>query len=507
MLYPKDSIMSPDRPSGTSSPAEQSWTPRLIFSLASIVLLLEMLTLSYLMISMALPSISAHFHTGQGAWLLTGFLLVGAISSPLLGKLGDMYGKRKVMLGCIAVSAVGSLLCALAANFAMLLLGRALAGFIAPCVFLGYSLIRDVFPPKTIGLAVSIATSGLGLIAVPAPFFAGWLIDNSGFRGIFWVLVVGSVVFGTMIAVSTDESSVRVRSRIDVLGAVLLGAGIGGVFVALSLGPSWGWSATSTLGYLFGGLALIIVWVVSAGMIREPLLELRVLRRRPILLITLSSACCYGCATTFAVVLPMLIMTPRALGLGYGFGVSAKGYALYQTPFGVMVVVGGAIVGLLMGRRGRPRPLLLLGALLLALAYALVAVEHQDRVLLLVFSAMAGAGTGLAYGATPNLLIEAVSPQLQASTASVVNVAQSVMSAALPVIAFAVLNNSFIVRLPGGSHGAILYTEKGFEVAFLIGAAAAVIGAVSAMALPRRIQQITVSGVSDAADTAPAVVG
>lgn len=497
--------MSPDTPSGTSSPAEHSWTPRLIFSLASIVLLLEMLTLSYLMISMSLPSISAHFHTAQGAWLLTVFLLVGAVSSPLLGKLGDLYGKRKVMLGCIAVSAVGSLLSAIAVNFAMMLVGRALAGLIAPCVFLGYSLIRDVFPPKTVGLAVSIATSGLGLIAIPAPFFAGWLIDNSGFRGIFWVLVAGSVLFGTMIAVSTEESSVRVRSRIDVLGAVLLGAGIGGVFIALSLGPSWGWSTTSTLVYLFGGLVLIIAWVVSAGVIREPLLELRVLRRRPILLITLSSACCYGCATTLAVLLPMMIMTPGALGLGYGFGVSAKGYALYQTPFGLMVVVGGAVVGMLMGRRVRPRPLLLLGALLLAAAYALVAFEHHDRVLLLIFSAMAGTGTGFAYGATPNLLIEAVPPQLQASTASVVNVAQSVMSAALPVIAFAVLNNSFIAQLPGGSHGAILYTEKGFQVAFLIGAVAGLIGAVLALALPRRIQQIAVSDAGEVEGTAPVV--
>ncbi|MBC7302582.1 MAG: MFS transporter, partial [Nocardia sp.] len=175
------------------------WTPRLIFSLASIVLLLEMLAVSYMMISTALPSIAAHYETTQGAWLLTSFLLVGAVTAPLIGKLADMYGKRKALLGCVAVATAGSLLSAIAGSYAVLIAGRALTGLLIPCLFLSYSLIRDVFPAKAIALAVSIATSGMGLIAIPAPFLTGWLIDNFGFRSIFWFFVIGLVVLGALI--------------------------------------------------------------------------------------------------------------------------------------------------------------------------------------------------------------------------------------------------------------------------------------------------------------------
>lgn len=485
--------MSPVTQPSPAPGVEQNWTPRLIFSLASIVLLLEMLTLSYIMVSMAIPAMSAHYQTAQGAWLLTAFLLVGAVTGPLLGKLGDMYGKLKVLLGCVAVAAVGSLVSALATSFTMMIAGRALAGVLIPCVFLSYSLIRDVFPPKSVALAVSICTSGLGLIAIPAPFMTGWFLDNHGFRGIFWLFVIGCVVFGGMIAVSTEESAVRVRSRIDFLGAVLLGAGIGGVLVALSVGPGWGWTSGSTLAYFIGGGALIVAWLMSAGIVREPLLDLDVLRRRPILLVTFASAFCYGCSALITILLPMMAMTPAALGLGYGFGVSAKGFAIFQAPIGGMVVVGGVVVGILVSRNVRPRVLMIAGTLLMAAAFAFIAVKHDDKALLLVFAGMAGTGMGLGYAATPNLLIEAVPPQLQASTASIVNVVQSVLAAALPVIAFAVLNNSYIAPFPPElTQGAILYTDKGFQVAFLIGAVASGIATVLALALPRRIERLAV---------------
>lgn len=177
----------------------ERWTPRLIFSLASIVLLLEMLAVSYMMISIALPQIVTHYGTTQGAWLLTSFLLVGAITCPLIGKLADTHGKRKLLLTAVGLSALGSLISAIAPTYAVLIAGRALTGLLVPCLFLSYSLIRDVFPARTVALAVSIATSGMGLIAIPAPFFTGWLIDNFGFRSIFWFFVAGLVILSVLI--------------------------------------------------------------------------------------------------------------------------------------------------------------------------------------------------------------------------------------------------------------------------------------------------------------------
>lgn len=489
-----------------ASGSAQRWTPRLIFSLASIVLLLEMLAVSYMMISMALPAISGHYQTTQGAWLLTSFLLVGAVTAPLIGKLADMYGKRKLLIACVGVAAAGSLVSAVADSYAVLIAGRALSGLLVPCLFLSYSLIRDVFPPKTIALAVSIATSGMGLIAIPAPFLTGWLIDNHGFRSIFWFFVIGLVVLGALILVTTDESPVRLRSSVDLIGAVLLGAGIAGVLIAVSFGPTWGWASGSTLAYLVGGVALIAAWLVSARFVREPLIDLKVLGRRPVLLTAVGAGFCYGASGLFTILLPMLAMTPAILGLGYGFGVSAEGFAIFQAPIGGMVVVGGVIVGMLVGRGARPRPLMAIGMLGMAAGFTCVALSHDSKPLLIAFAGLFGTGMGMAYASIPNLLIEAVPPQLQASTASIVGVFQSVFPAVLPVIAFTVLNNSYIAPIPlEMTQGVVFYTDAGFQVAFLIGAVAAVLGAVVAFALPRRIEQVVVPGVDDRS-SAPVLV-
>lgn len=479
-------------PSGDTL-AGQRWTPRLIVSLASIVLLLEMLAVSYMMISMALPSIAAHYRTTQGAWLLTSFLLVGAVTAPLIGKLADMYGKRKLLLACVAVSALGSLVSAISTSYGVLILGRSLTGLLVPCLFLSYSLIRDVFPAKTIALAVSIATSGMGLIAIPAPFLTGWLIDNHGFRSIFWFFVIGLVALAAMIALSTDESPVRLPSRLDLVGAVLLGAGIAGILVAVSFGPSWGWRNSSTLAYLVGGVALVVAWLVSARIVRHPLIDLDVLGKRSVLLTTIAAGLCYGSSGLFTILLPMMAMTPALLGLGYGFGVSAEGFAIFQAPIGLMVVVGGVLVGTLVGRNVRPRPLLAAGMLLMAAGFVLTTLTHDDKALLIVTAGVFGTGMGMGYASIPNLLIEAVPPQLQASTAGLVGVSQSVFPAVLPVIAFTVLNNSYIAPIPlEMTQGAVFYTEKGFQVAFLIGAVAAIVGALVATLLPRKIVQLAV---------------
>ncbi|MFC7448454.1 MFS transporter [Rhodococcus daqingensis] len=491
-------MVAPAQPGGSLPPQVQDalpqrWTPRLIFSLASIVLVLEMLAISYMMISMALPSIAAHYQTTQGAWLLTAFLLVGAMAAPLVGKLADMYGKRKLLLACIAIAALGSFLSAVASSYAVLIAGRCLTGLLIPCLFLSYSLIRDVFPAKTVALAVSIATSGMGLIAIPAPFITGWLIDNHGFRSIFWFFVIGLVVLGGMIFVSTSESPVRLRSRLDFLGAILLGGGIAGILIGISFGPTWGWKSGSTLIYLLGGIALVVAWLVTAGTVKEPLIDLKVLRQRSVAFTATAAGFMYGVSGLYTMLLPMLAMTPAIMGLGYGFGVDAEGFAIFQAPIGALTVVGGLIVGILVGRNVRPRPLLAIGAVSAAIGCAATAYSHDSKGTLILFAGLVGLGMGMGYAAVPNLLIEAVPPQLQASTASIVGVFQSVFPAALPVIAFTVMNNSHIAPIPPEMTGGfVFYTDKGFQVAFLIAAAAAVACLVAALLLPRRIEQVQV---------------
>ncbi|MEE3849694.1 MFS transporter [Gordonia sp. LSe1-13] len=479
-----------------------SWTPRLALSLASIVLLLELLSFSYIMISTSMPMISAEFQTTQGAWLLTSFLIVGSVAAPLVGKLADTHGKRRMLLVCMAISLVGWLISAVAQNYGQLIVGRAIAGMMVPTLFLSYSLIRDVYPSRIVPLAVSIATSGMGLVAVPAPFLSGWLLDSFGFRSMFWFGAIVLVILGVSIRAFTDESPVRLRASIDLFGAVVLGSGLACVLVAISFGPTWGWAAGSTLAFLLGGVVLLAGWLASARVIREPLIDLNVLKQRPVYLTSLGAGFVYGTSGLFLLLLPMLAMTPLALGLGYGYGVSAEGFAIFQAPIGAMVVAGGIVVGTLVGRGTRPRSLMILASLLMASAATCVAVSSDPKLLLIAFSAAFGLGTGMAYATIPNLLFEAVPPQLQASTASIVGVMQSVFPAVLPVIAFAVLNNSYIAPLADEiTQGATFYTSEGYRAAFIIVAISGIIAAVVAFCLPRHIRQVDVSGIEVRTDT------
>ncbi len=472
----------------------EGWSPRLILSLVSMMLLLELLAVSFSVVSLALPSIVEHFHTTQGAWLLTAFTLVTAVTSPILGKFADMYGKRRILLACVAVATLGALISAIAPNYPVMILGRALMGFLGVTTFLSYSLIRDIFPHKTVAFAVSVCTSGLGLIATIAPFLSGWLVDAYGFRGVFWFFTIGIVVFGAMIYLSTPESPIRLRSRIDVLGAVLLGGGVAGVLIAISFGSTWGWTNGTTLIYLVGGIVLLLGWLGSAAVVSAPLVELAVLRRRPVFLTAIGSGLCYGCSAMVTIVLPMMVMTPAALGLGYGFGLSAKAVSMFQSPNCAASVIAGVVAGLLVARKFRPRLLLVAGLLILAVSFVLMALMHDSKPLLILFMTTAGIGIGFGYASVPNLLIEAVPPQLQATTASIVNVTQGIVTSVLPLIVFAVLNNSYRAPIPAAvTHGAVLYTNNGFSMAFVIGAIAAGIGVIAALLLPRRIEQLRVA--------------
>ncbi|MFW0787834.1 MFS transporter [Gordonia sp. CPCC 206044] len=466
-----------------SSDDTGTWTPRLVLGLISIVLLLEILAISYLMISTALPFIVTHYRTTQGAWLLTAFLLTGAVTAPLIGRLSDLYGKRLLLLSCVVLATLGCLLSAIAPNYGVMIAGRAMAGFLVPCLFLGYSLIRDIFPPKAVALAVSIATTGMGLVAVPAPFLTGWLIDDFGFRAIFWFLGACVAIIGVCILVTVDESPLRVKTSVDVVGAVLLAAGLAGVLVAISFGPTWGWTATSTLTYLIGGAVLLATWIVSARWIREPLVDLAVLRRRSVYLTTVSAGVAYGISGLFAVLVPMMVMVPGMMGLGYGWGLSAEQYAVFQLPMVVAIVVGGVLVGVLAGRGVAPRLLMLVGLTSMAIGLVVAALAHSEKSTIILAAVVLGFGQGIAYASVPNLVIAAVSPQLQATTAGIVAVSQSAFPAILSVVAFTVLNNSHIVTV---AEGTAFYDTDGFTVAFVIGAAVCVAGVLATLAMPRR---------------------
>ncbi|MEV0856376.1 MFS transporter [Nocardia fluminea] len=481
-------------------PSRPGWTWRYAVSLATIVLVLELLAISPLMVSIAMPAIETHFDTDGGGWVMMSFVLVGAATAPLIGKLADLHGKRRMLLICIVLSAFGSILSAIATGIAMLIVGRGVSGLLVACLFLSYSLIRDVFPPRTIALAVSIVTTMIGLATIVTPFLTEWLLDAYGFRGVFWFSSIVLGVLAVAVALTTAESSVRLHARVHGVGAVVLGAGVASGLIGVSRGPAHGWSAASTLAFLGAGAALVIIWSTTATATEDALIDMRVWRRHPVILT--AAAAGFGCAVAglFTMLLPMLTMVPAMLGLGYGFGVDAKGVNVFQAPLGVMTVVGGLIVGGLVGRGAvKPRLTAVVGMAVVTVGCALTAYYHHSEPGLMVLAGLVGLGVGLTYASTPNLLIAAVPPQLQATAAALIGVFQAVVPAVVPIVVFAVMNGSHAAELPPlitkMLNGAVVYTDSGFTVGFLIAAALAFLGLVTTLLLPRTIEQISVDSI------------
>lgn len=469
------------------------WSPRLVGGLAAIILLLEVFSISYMMVATALPDIAAHFGTNQVAWTVTAFALTGAVVSPLVAKLALIYGKRMMLIACVAIASAGALISALAPTFGILILGRAVFGFLIPCLFLSYLLIRDVFPPRTVPMAISIVTSGMGLIAVPAPFLTGFLLDRYGFRSVFWFFFVSTLVLMVVIRSLVEESPVRVASRVDLLGAALLGSGVAGVLIAISFGPTWGWTAFSTLMFLAAGVALLCSWAVSARRLADPLIDLRVLCRRSVMLTVTSSGLAYGVSGLFGTLLPTMIMAPIVFDLGYGWGLSAEEFAFFQLPVVIAIVLSGLLAGYLMGRGYTPRVAMIGGMAVNTLGFVLFAVDHSDKNMLLVFGAVVGFGQGMAYAAIPNLVVTIVEVEYQAEAASIVSVAKGLFSSILALVAFTVMNNWYTATSVEGS---VFYSYSGFTAAFAIAAAGGGVALLLAIALPRRMAT-TVSAVAE----------
>ena len=209
-----------------------------LFVLLIIVLLSEEVAYAFNLVTPALPSMVTNFHTTQIAWVSTAFSLSGAIAAPLLGKLADMQGKKRWLLITAALMAVGSLTVALAPTFGVVIAGRAIEGLGLAIVPIAYSLMRDIFPKRMITFAVSVSVAGIGLTGVVGPIFAGYLIDNFGYRGVFWALALFPVLVGLLLLAFVPESPVRVRSAIDWIGAILLGAALALMLLAIGEGAT-----------------------------------------------------------------------------------------------------------------------------------------------------------------------------------------------------------------------------------------------------------------------------
>ncbi|MEU6422913.1 MFS transporter [Streptomyces spiralis] len=440
------------------------------------MLLTELAAFSFNLISTALPGIGAHFHTAQAGWTITVTNLAGGLLYPVTGRLGDLYGKRRILLLLTAGGVVGAVLSAVASDFPLFLLGRGLQALLLPTLPLAYSLIRDVFPPRIMATAASLTVTGFGATFVISPFLAGWLIDSFSYRGVFWFLAAYPAVCLVMILALVPETPVRARRRLDYTAAVMLGLSAPAIVLGLSEGSVWHWTSPATLGCVAAGVILAVLWYRRDASAEQPLVDVRLLRSRAMRTTLLASGLIYGTAAIAPSIAPALLMTSRSAGGGYGFGVDAFGVAWFTAPMGACMVLGGLLAGSRTARWGARAPMLV-GCLLLAVGSVVLATLPDQRWQMTVALAFYGAGMGLSYAGQPNLIIQAVPQEELGISAAMGSIAQNLGTAVAVQAVFVVL-----AQHPLGSGAA--YSGHGYTLAFLIGTGCAVVSAVAVALVP-----------------------
>jgi MFS family permease len=213
---------------------------RLIAIIGALVLFAEAITFQQSMISNIVPKLAVSFpQVGAGVtWSITILGVAGGSTMALVGKLGDLIGKKRVLLICGLLFAVGCLTCALTANWTVFLIGRALCGISMGLSASEYGIVRDLMPRRWVPVTVGIIGTGLGFSAIIGPVIAGWLTDAFSWRSVFWFLLIYIIVIMPVFMLAVPETPLRARQRLDVPGAVLLGTGVGTSLVYLSEGSS-----------------------------------------------------------------------------------------------------------------------------------------------------------------------------------------------------------------------------------------------------------------------------
>jgi MFS family permease len=402
-------------------------------------------------------------------WAVTATLLAAAVATPVMGRLGDMYGKRRLLLVSLALMVTGSVVAALSSALAPFIVGRVLQGLAGGVIPLGISIMRDALPAERLGAATATMSSSLGVGGALGLPTAALIADHAGWHLLFWISgALGAVVAGLVLAL-VPESLVRTGGRFDVVGAAGLSVALVCLLLAISKGAEWGWGSGLTLALFGTAVAVLLVWGWWELRARQPLVDLRTSARRQVLTTNLASIMFGFAMFGMSLVLPQLLQLPTSTG--HGLGQSLLVVGLVMAPQGLVMMAVSPLSARISAARG-PKTTLMLGALVVAAGYALSTLMLSAIWQLVLVSCIVGAGIGLAYGAMPALVMAAVPVSETAATNSLNTLMRAIGTSASSAVAGVLLAQ---LPLPGG-----------FRVVLAIGAGAALLALAIAAFLPAR---------------------
>jgi EmrB/QacA subfamily drug resistance transporter len=424
----------------------------------------------------ALPQIQDSLHTSESAvgWVLTAFLLSASVATPIIGRLGDMYGKERLLMIVLLLLALGTLISAVASSLWLMILGRVIQGAGGGIFPLAFSIIRDEFPNERVPGAIGLVSSLLGIGGGAGVVFAGVVTENLSYHWLFWCPLAIILFTAWLTRRYIPESPVKTPADINYRAAALMTIGISGVLLAITETSTWGWGSPKTLGLLAFGTLVILAWIREELRSREPLVDMRMMAIRGVWTTnTVAFLIGVGMYSSF-VLLPELVQEPTSTG---GFGASVTVAGLFLLPATLAIVIVGQMAGILERRIGS-RGSLIGGALFALASYALLVADRSQQWEVYVAAGLLGVGIGLSFSAMANLIVQNV-PQQQTGVATGMNAVTRTLGGAFGGQVAATLLASNL-----GAGG--IPTSSGFTLSFVM-CLIALGGAFGfAVAVPRR---------------------
>jgi MFS family permease len=415
------------------------------------------------------------------AWVVTATLLAGAVAVPVMGRLGDMFGKRRLLLIGLALLVLGSVVGALSQSVLPLIVGRILQGLASGVIPLGISVMRDVLPREKLAGSVALMSASLGVggaLGLPA---AALIAEYADWHLLFWTSAGLGVLVTVLVVAVVPESAVRAGGRFDFPGAASLSTALVALLLAISKGSTWGWTSGSTLAMAIASVAAFAFWVWWELRTTLPLVDLRVTTGRQVLFTNLASIAVGFALFAMSLVFPQVLQLPTATGYGLGQSILAAG--LVMAPSGIVMMLVAPVSARITTTRG-PKTTLMLGALVIAVGYLIGVVTLGAVWLLVVISVVIGAGIGLAYGAMPALIMGAV----PASETGAANSFNTLMRSLGTSFASAVAG-MILAQMTVSMGGRDVPSEAAFHVTMGVAAGAAVLSFVLASFVPKFTRQ------------------
>ena len=415
-------------------------------------------------------------NASNASWVITATLLVAAVATPVVGRLGDMYGPKRLLIACAILMTVGSLIAAMTSAWVPVVIGRALQGFGVPIVPLGISVLRTCVPAHRVGTAMGLMSASFGVGGALGLPLAAIIADHFDWHAVFWFAAILGALSGVLFAILVPRIPSASADRLDPLGALGLAAGLVTLLLGISKGGRWGWGSATTLGMFAASIVIFAMFAWWQLRTDSPMVDLRTTVKRPVLMTNIASVAVGFAMFALALIGPQVLELPVATG--YGLGLSMVEAGLWLAPGGLAMMVSSPIASRVAAARG-PRFTLTVGCAIIAASYLAGFVLLGEAWQLCLFNVLVSVGVGFAYSSLPALINAAV-PMSETAAANGINALARALGTSISSAVVGAVLTGLTISVAGQEFPSF----TAFRIGLLIAAGMALLAGVLAAMIP-----------------------